>query len=105
MHFFAPVDLPPLPKHVIFVLDVSGSMSGRKLRQLKEAMATILDDLNRGDLFSIVVFSEKVEVRTEKPAQPIHKYVHRLYEVRTTDLMSNSRCGILPWARPKCKII
>ncbi|KDR14085.1 Inter-alpha-trypsin inhibitor heavy chain H4 [Zootermopsis nevadensis] len=37
-------------------------MSGRKLRQLKEAMATILDDLNRGDLFSIVVFSEKVEV-------------------------------------------
>jgi secreted protein with Ig-like and vWFA domain len=63
VHFFAPADLPPLPKHVIFVLDVSGSMSGRKIQQLKEAMTTILGDLNHEDLFSIVPFSSTVQVK------------------------------------------
>ncbi|XP_023709353.1 inter-alpha-trypsin inhibitor heavy chain H4 isoform X1 [Cryptotermes secundus] len=62
VHFFAPEHLPPLRKHVIFVLDVSGSMSGRKITQLKEAMSTILSDLNQGDLFSIVPFSSTVQV-------------------------------------------
>ena len=63
MHFFAPEDLPPLRKHVSFVLDVSGSMSGRKMEQLKEAMNTILDDLNANDTFSIAIFSSSVQVR------------------------------------------
>lgn len=62
VHFFAPEHLPPLRKHVIFVLDVSGSMSGRKMTQLKEAMSTILGDLNQDDLFSIVPFSSTVQV-------------------------------------------
>ncbi|XP_069689616.1 inter-alpha-trypsin inhibitor heavy chain H4-like isoform X2 [Periplaneta americana] len=62
VHFFAPADLPPLPKQVTFVLDVSGSMGGRKIEQLRQAMRTILSDLNPGDLFSIVLFSSEVEV-------------------------------------------
>jgi uncharacterized protein with von Willebrand factor type A (vWA) domain len=62
VHFFAPTDLQPLPKHVVFVLDISGSMQGRKLQQLKEAMSTILSDLNQADFFSIVLFSTDVQV-------------------------------------------
>lgn len=35
-HFFAPVGLTPLKKRILFVLDVSGSMSfGGKLDQMK----------------------------------------------------------------------
>ncbi|KAI4562164.1 hypothetical protein MJT46_011126 [Ovis ammon polii x Ovis aries] len=33
VHYFAPKDLPPLPKNVVFVLDSSASMVGTKLRQ------------------------------------------------------------------------
>jgi predicted metal-dependent peptidase len=62
VHFFAPTDLKPLHKHVVFVLDVSGSMHGRKIEQLKEAMMEILDDLNDGDYFNIVEFSYSVTV-------------------------------------------
>ncbi|XP_069689624.1 inter-alpha-trypsin inhibitor heavy chain H4-like isoform X3 [Periplaneta americana] len=62
VHFFAPTDLKPLRKQVTFVLDISGSMSGRKIEQLRQAMTTILDDLNPGDLFSIVIFSTGVSV-------------------------------------------
>ncbi|GLG93779.1 Uncharacterized protein GBIM_01130, partial [Gryllus bimaculatus] len=54
--------LPPLPKHVIFVLDVSGSMEGRKVQQLKEAMTTILGDLKPGDYFNLLEFSYSVTV-------------------------------------------
>ncbi|WP_266145749.1 VWA domain-containing protein, partial [Escherichia coli] len=62
VHFYAPPGLPPLPKHVVFVLDVSGSMRGRKIEQLKTAMHTILDELNEGDVFSLIPFSSEVQV-------------------------------------------
>jgi hypothetical protein len=64
VHFFAPTDLQPLPKHAIFVLDISGSMYGRKVEQLKQAMATILSDLNQADFFSIVLFESGIKVTT-----------------------------------------
>lgn len=34
VHFFAPTNLPKLPKNVIFVIDISGSMSGREIEQV-----------------------------------------------------------------------
>ncbi|GLV32310.1 hypothetical protein CBL_00979 [Carabus blaptoides fortunei] len=68
VHFFAPEDLQPLAKHVVFVLDVSGSMSGRKIAQLREAMKSILNDLKEGDYFNIVKFHSDVQVLNEKHA-------------------------------------
>ena len=35
VHYFAPTDLPPLPKNVVFVLDSSASMVGTKLKQVR----------------------------------------------------------------------
>jgi hypothetical protein len=60
VHYFTPENLPTLPKHVIFVLDVSGSMSGEKINQLKDAMFTILDDMTDKDFFNIITFSTGV---------------------------------------------
>ena len=34
---------------MVFVLDRSGSMVGVKMKQMKDAMKTILDDLDDGD--------------------------------------------------------
>lgn len=34
VHFFAPQGLPVVPKNVVFVIDVSGSMHGRKMEQV-----------------------------------------------------------------------
>ncbi|XP_050295486.1 inter-alpha-trypsin inhibitor heavy chain H4-like isoform X5 [Anthonomus grandis grandis] len=62
VHFFAPDDLPPLKKQVVFVLDTSGSMSGIRITQLKEAMDSILSELKPEDLFSIVEFNSVVKV-------------------------------------------
>lgn len=60
VHYFAPRGLPVVPKEVIFVIDVSGSMIGTKIKQTKQAMTTILGDLREGDHFNIVTFSDKV---------------------------------------------
>uniref|UniRef100_A0A4W5QKJ5 Inter-alpha-trypsin inhibitor heavy chain family member 6 n=1 Tax=Hucho hucho TaxID=62062 RepID=A0A4W5QKJ5_9TELE len=60
VHYFAPRGLPVVPKDVIFVIDVSGSMIGTKIKQTKQAMSTILGDLREGDYFNIITFSDKV---------------------------------------------
>uniref|UniRef100_A0A8D8XU98 Inter-alpha-trypsin inhibitor heavy chain H4 n=1 Tax=Cacopsylla melanoneura TaxID=428564 RepID=A0A8D8XU98_9HEMI len=62
VHFYAPPNLPTLNKHVVFVLDLSGSMFGTKIAQLKDAMVEILSDLRTDDYFSIVLFSNKAHV-------------------------------------------
>lgn len=62
VHFFAPTTLEPLHKHVLFVLDVSGSMEGRSIEQLRQALDLILSDIGEGDYFSILTFSTGVEV-------------------------------------------
>ncbi|KAF2885858.1 hypothetical protein ILUMI_20315 [Ignelater luminosus] len=62
VHFFAPTELAPLPKHVVFVLDTSSSMWGQKIEQLKEAMNKILEQLHNNDLFSLVEFNSNVKV-------------------------------------------
>ncbi|XP_022126662.2 inter-alpha-trypsin inhibitor heavy chain H4 isoform X2 [Pieris rapae] len=62
VHFLVPGSLPPLKKHAVFVLDTSGSMMGRKIEQLGEAMQTILSKLNPGDYFSIIEFNSDVTV-------------------------------------------
>ena len=60
IHHFSPKEFPQLVKHVIFVIDVSGSMDGRKLKQTSDAMVTILDNLNPEDSFDILRFSDEV---------------------------------------------
>ena len=49
VHYFSPENLPTLSKHVIFVIDVSGSMSGRPIRQTKDALIMIFEELNPQD--------------------------------------------------------
>jgi predicted metal-dependent peptidase len=62
VHFFAPSDLKPLQKHVVFVLDHSGSMGGNKIDQLIEAMQNILSELKPNDIFHIIRFGNGASV-------------------------------------------
>ncbi|EHB12995.1 Inter-alpha-trypsin inhibitor heavy chain H4 [Heterocephalus glaber] len=57
VHYFAPEGLPTMPKNVVFVIDKSGSMNGRKIQQTREALIKILSDLNPKDQFNLIVFS------------------------------------------------
>ncbi|GMR60484.1 hypothetical protein PMAYCL1PPCAC_30679, partial [Pristionchus mayeri] len=61
-HQYSPSDdsLPVANKTVVFVLDKSGSMKGNKLKQMKEAMLEILDEINESDRVNIISFDKNV---------------------------------------------
>ncbi|XP_061591624.1 inter-alpha-trypsin inhibitor heavy chain H3a [Cololabis saira] len=65
VHFFAPPDLPVVPKNVVFVIDKSGSMAGRKIAQTREAMVAILEDLDEEDHFALIQFATEVSLWSE----------------------------------------
>lgn len=49
-----------IEKDFIFVLDRSGSMSGRKVEQAKAALRYCVQNLNDGDRFNLIVFNEDI---------------------------------------------
>lgn len=60
------------PKDIVFIIDTSGSMSGRKIKQAKEALRFCINSLNRGDRFNIIAFATSVNSYQSKlvPATP-----------------------------------
>jgi Ca-activated chloride channel family protein len=51
-----------LPKKtVMMVIDRSGSMSGKKIEQAREALKHVVNNLREGDLFNIVAYDSSVE--------------------------------------------
>lgn len=49
------------PKTVMFVVDRSGSMSGEKIEQARNAARFVLNNLREGDLFNIIAYDSEVE--------------------------------------------
>ena len=49
-----------IPKDVVFVLDISGSMYGEKIEQAKRALEQVLQMLRPGDRFALVTFDGRV---------------------------------------------
>ncbi|KAM6177162.1 inter-alpha-trypsin inhibitor heavy chain H1 [Erethizon dorsatum] len=60
-HFFAPQNLTNMRKNLVFVIDISGSMEGQKVKQTKEALLKILGDIKPEDYFDLVLFGSHVQ--------------------------------------------
>ncbi|XP_067110157.1 inter-alpha-trypsin inhibitor heavy chain H5 [Osmerus mordax] len=101
VHYFAPKDLPAVPKNVVFVIDTSASMVGTKMRQTKEALFTILRDLRPGDHFNFVSFSNRIKVWKPKslvPVTPLNvrdakKFIYMLTPTGGTDINGAMQTG------------
>ncbi|XP_033977582.1 inter-alpha-trypsin inhibitor heavy chain H3-like [Trematomus bernacchii] len=93
VHFFAPPDLPRVPKNVVFVIDRSGSMSGQKMAQTREAMLAILKDLHEDDHFAIIQFDDSIDSwkesltkATKENLDEAMKYVSRIVDSGSTNI-------------------
>lgn len=51
VHFFAPQGLPVVPKNIVFVIDVSGSMQGRKMEQVLSSVQVGVTDGRGREIF------------------------------------------------------
>lgn len=65
------------PKDVVIVFDHSGSMSGEKITQAKEALRFVLDNLNDDDRFNIVAYSDTVEAFFDGLKRASQKNINR----------------------------
>ncbi len=51
-----------LPKDIVFVFDRTGSMSGEKIEQAKEALKFCVERLNPNDRFNVIAFNESPDL-------------------------------------------
>ncbi|XP_034143454.1 inter-alpha-trypsin inhibitor heavy chain H3 isoform X7 [Esox lucius] len=93
VHHFAPSDLPRIPKNVVFVIDQSGSMYGRKIQQTREALLKILGDLAEDDHFGLITFDSSVSPWKEellpanqKNLEAAKTFVQNIRERGATDI-------------------
>lgn len=75
-----------IPKDVLMILDISGSMAGTKINQMKDAVLGILSDLHEGDRFNILKFESDVNfykpapvLANKKSLEAAKTYVRSLY--------------------------
>ncbi|NWU63487.1 ITIH3 inhibitor, partial [Pterocles burchelli] len=101
VHFFAPTNLPMLPKNVVFVIDVSGSMSGREIEQTREALLKILDDIKEDDFFNFILFASEVHTwketlikATPENLDEARKFVRGIHTRDATNLHGGLMRGI-----------
>jgi Ca-activated chloride channel family protein len=57
----------PIKREVILVIDRSGSMAGPKLDQVKAAALQVVEGLNDGEGFNLIVYNEAVEMFAPQP--------------------------------------
>lgn len=76
--------LPVLPKHVVFMLDCSESMTNSKLKRFREGLDRSLDLLNPDDTFNIITFRENVET-----CFPSLQPANATYKARARAFMQN----------------
>ncbi|XP_055985633.1 inter-alpha-trypsin inhibitor heavy chain H3 [Sorex fumeus] len=101
VHFFAPDGLPVVPKNVVFVIDVSGSMYYQKLKQTKEALFKILEDMKENDYLNFILFASKVRVwkdhliqATPENIQEAKTFVSNIAAEDTTNINDGLMRGI-----------
>lgn len=72
-------DAAPIKREVTLVIDRSGSMVGPKLDQVKAAALQVIEGLNDGEGFNLIVYNEAVEMFT---AQPVIKNAETTQQAR-----------------------
>ncbi|KAG7495283.1 hypothetical protein JOB18_046890 [Solea senegalensis] len=93
VHHFAPSDLTRIPKNVVFVIDQSGSMSGRKIQQTRIALRHILSDLAEDDFFGLITFDSmlfhwkrELVQASQTNLDNAKKFVNNIRDRGTTDI-------------------
>uniref|UniRef100_A0A8C2BLS8 Zgc:112265 n=1 Tax=Cyprinus carpio TaxID=7962 RepID=A0A8C2BLS8_CYPCA len=93
VHYFAPSDVPRIPKNVVFIIDRSGSMHGKKIHQTRLALLRILSDLDEDDHFGLITFDSEVSLwkrellkATETNLENAKSFVKEIRDRGATDI-------------------
>jgi Ca-activated chloride channel family protein len=87
-----------MPLNLVLVLDRSGSMSGARIGNLRQAVKMLIDQLQPSDFISLVLFDDQVEVPL--PSQPaankqqLHAIVDRIDDRGGTQMSLGLQSGL-----------
>ena len=88
-----PSDAERTRKTVVCVFDRSGSMTGKKIEQAREALKFVLNNLREGDLFNVVAYDSEVQTfqpelqrYQEKTRQQALGFVQGIYAGGSTNI-------------------
>ncbi|KAF4107292.1 inter-alpha-trypsin inhibitor heavy chain H3-like [Onychostoma macrolepis] len=101
VHYFAPTDVPRIPKNVVFIIDRSGSMHGTKMDQTCLALLRILSDLDEDDHFGLITFDSEVSLwkrellqATEANLKNAKSFVKEIKDRGATDINAAVLAGV-----------
>ncbi|VAX22032.1 hypothetical protein MNBD_IGNAVI01-873 [hydrothermal vent metagenome] len=84
-----------IPKDIVFTADVSSSMAGMRIHQVKQSLDNFLDLLNPSDKFNIVTFGTYVDQfkpdlvpATIENVESAHNFVFQMYALGMTNISS-----------------
>ncbi len=89
------------PLEMVFVLDCSGSMSGKPMRQAKDAVDYALSQLTPRDTFQVIRFSNNASTFGSKPVaatasnvRRAKRYVHQLHGSGGTQMIEGIKTAL-----------
>ncbi|MDZ7342694.1 MAG: VIT and VWA domain-containing protein, partial [candidate division KSB1 bacterium] len=94
-------NLEPIPKDIVFTADVSSSMEGLRLQQLKQALNQFIDLLSPQDRFNIITFGTHVTQfqpdlvpATVDNITAAHYFVYQMYALGLTNIEGALRASL-----------
>ena len=88
-------DMPPPPRDVVFIQDVSGSMSGTSIRQARRALEAALRRLRPQDRFNVIAFNDQFQSWARNFVSASPDEIERIVTV-VSNLEANGGTDILP---------
>lgn len=71
-----PAGTTVMKREVLLVIDRSGSMAGQNLEQARAAALQVIEGLEDGEAFNIIVYNEFVELLSPEPVVKNHETLH-----------------------------
>lgn len=104
-------DTPREPLDLVCLIDVSGSMGGRPLAQVKQALLHLIDQLDEGDRLQLIRYADQPQAMTDQPVTmtasakaAARQWVRSLTAARGTHIergLANALAGTAPPGRSR----
>ncbi|WVZ57241.1 hypothetical protein U9M48_007649 [Paspalum notatum var. saurae] len=82
-------------KSIVYIIDASGSMQGKPLESVKNAMSTTLSDLMQGDYFNIITFNDDVHSFSSSLEQVNEKTIGNAIEWMNSNFVAQGGTDIM----------
>lgn len=100
------------PKEVVFVIDHSGSMGGRKMEQARTALLLCLRSLDEGDRFNVIQFDDSFKLMhrgtvelTQKSLEQADRWIKSIEADGGTEMLAPLREALAQFGDESCEPI